>query len=165
MLTCAISVTSCIEGTPKPAYRAFQLLHGAGDERHAVTAGAGNDKQCDVTVLSTSNGTHARVFVANHPPISSDVGNNCSVTLTFANRELGSSTAEICKIDAKHSNPKAAWLGMGSPEYPSDPQLAKLEEASALVWAPFALTAVKSDEHAAKLLVAPNSLVVLDISL
>ena len=154
-----------INGTPKPAYRAFQLLHGAGEERHAVAADKSNDEECDVTVLSTSNSTHARVFVTNHPPISSDVGNTCTVTITFANKALRSSTAQMCKIDALNSNPKAAWQTMGSPEYPTDEQLGKLEEASALVWAPFALTAVKSDEHAAKIAMAPNSLVVLDISL
>lgn len=154
-----------INGTPKPAYRAFQLLHGAGEERHTVTAGNVNDKECDVTVLSTANSTHARVFVTNHPPISSNPGNTCTVTISFANKALSSSTAQICTVGAKDSNPKAAWQAMGSPEYPTDEQLGKLEDASALVWAPFTLTEVKTDEHAAKLAMAPNSLVVLDIRL
>lgn len=154
-----------INGTPKPAYRAFQLLHGAGDERHAVTTDTANGKQCDVTVLSTSNGTSARVFVANHPLISSDPGVDCSVSITFANQKLASSTAQMCKIDANTSNPKAAWQQMGSPVYPTDEQLVKLEAASALVWTTVALTETAPDEHGAKLAVAPNSLVVLDISI
>jgi xylan 1,4-beta-xylosidase len=62
-----------VGGTPKPSYRAFQLLHGTGTERHPVKSASSSDCLGDVGVLATTlssaaNASEARtmrVFVWN----------------------------------------------------------------------------------------------------
>ena len=90
----------------------------------------------DGNVLATSNETHANLFLFNHQ-ISGDPGSNCTLTL-----EVSGSTASlfakglVTRIDEQNSNPKAAFVKMGSPEYPTTQQLAVMESASELVWSP-----------------------------
>ena len=111
-----------VHGTPKPAYRAFELLHGAGMERVAVAGTCPcytNDEICDcgplsrtdaavasdaaapgssggaaaVTrctdtlnntaggILATKNATTLRLFLYNHPVMSSTSGMDCEMTV------------------------------------------------------------------------------------
>ena len=135
-----------IDGTPKPAFRAFQLLHGTGAERFPVTVG-GKSSDClgDVGVLATTlslaanatEGRTMRVFVWNHPPT---FGKNlmapCNVSVDFSRGSTSTTPTHVrmARIDVEHANPMAAWTAMGSPTYPSPTQLAQLEVASELVW-------------------------------
>ena len=48
-------------------------------------------------------------------------------------------SAKIARIDTNHSNPHAAWLMMGSVNYPTPAQQVILREASQLKWAPLTL--------------------------
>lgn len=114
-------------GVPKPSYRAFQLLHWAGDERVPI-AQAGGAGSCPHTVsgLATRNATHLSVFVTNHAPLPGGVA-DCTVVL-----DIPPGAAAAARIDADHANPKAAWEAMGSPKYPSAAQLAALERGARL---------------------------------
>ena len=128
-----------VYGTPKPAYRAFQLLHEAGTQRMAVTntTAMANLATCvDGGVLATSNETYANLFLFNHQ-ISGDPGSNCTFTLDVSG-STASSLAKglVTRIDEKNSNPKAAFVKMGSPDYPTAQQLAVMESASEIVWSP-----------------------------
>ena len=147
-----------IGGTPKPAYRAFQLLHGTGAERYPVTGANSGDCLGDVGVLATTlrapnatGGRSVRVFVWNHPPtFGKDPMGPCNVTVKFhhgsgmASHQTGAKApaqARMARIDTEHANPMAAWTAMGSPTYPTEAQLAELEAASELTWADVAMAA------------------------
>ena len=112
-----------LHGIPKPAYRAFELLHEIGTELLPVTGshatvdcwavrGAGT-----VTVLLTN-------FALPRHPIAPQA---VRVRLTGLPKIAA---AGIRRIDAGHANPKQCWLTMGSPEYLSAAQVAQLLAAS-----------------------------------
>ena len=132
-----------INGTPKPAYRAFQLLHGTGDVRYNVArqgGGAGSGSgggacDTDTGVLATSLGSGGmRLFLTNHPATFNTPGANCTITVEGAG--VGPTTAvRHTRIDGANANPMAAWVAMGSPTYPTAAQLDALEAASELSWA------------------------------
>ena len=131
-----------VYGCPKPAYRAFQLLHQAGDQRLAV-AGSKRDSNMTCTdggLLATlANGT-LNLFLYNHL-VTGPTGNNCTlkVVLKGVTSILPSSMAT--RIDEANANPKATFVSMGSPDSPSGEQLQAMEEASKLVWTPLSHTA------------------------
>jgi xylan 1,4-beta-xylosidase len=85
-----------IQGTPKPSYRAFQLLYGTGGVRYAVkktktnsntnaNANAPAPSACDtdagVLVTSLAAGAGTRVFLYNHPKTFEAAGANCTISL------------------------------------------------------------------------------------
>ena len=215
-----------IHGTPKPAYRVFELLHGAGNTRLAVdgacpcasesrsspigticpctaptpagpAAGAGVGTNATVLprcidarnstasgMLATSNGTALRLFLYNHPLFSGTAGSNCTVTVALGSGataaranfthdstagnaghpsvDLGAAT--LTRIDDAHSNPKGAYVMMGSPAYPSESQLAELEAASALRPAPLSADATAVVSAGSFTLTVPaNGLAVIDV--
>lgn len=128
-----------INGTPKPAYRAFQLMHGAGAERLPVSSTGGSLNGCnDTGVLATRNATHARLFVFNHPLSSSTPGHTCIATLTVSSSDdtqsLQDAPVAMARIDNSTTNPQQAWVQMGSPIYPTQEQLSQLEQASQIHW-------------------------------
>eukprot|EP00928_Gymnodinium_smaydae_P072276 TRINITY_DN55668_c0_g1_i1.p1 TRINITY_DN55668_c0_g1~~TRINITY_DN55668_c0_g1_i1.p1 ORF type:complete len:494 (+),score=63.62 TRINITY_DN55668_c0_g1_i1:33-1514(+) len=120
-----------IYGTPKPSYRAFQLLHWTGDQRLAVER-RGSDDACNQTLsaLAVRNSTHFSVLVTNTGPLLPSSVDN--VTRCTARISLPASRALTARIDKAHANPKAKWKKMGSPAYPSREQLKELERASEL---------------------------------
>ena len=112
-----------VQGIAKPAYRAFQLLHGLGDERlmadglhHTVDACFTRQKR-DVTILMTN---HA---LPQHP-ISQE---RVHITLQNSPRPV---SASIQRIDERHANARRAWLTLGKPEYLSSRMVERLEAAS-----------------------------------
>ncbi len=114
-----------IHGIAKPVYRAFQLLHGLGNEYLEVE---GSHPTIDVWVVCKEKS--ATVLITNlampRHPIQTEL-----VHL----RLLGAPaprTAWIEHIDEDHANPRALWHAMGAPEYLSALQVAQLSQASAL---------------------------------
>jgi len=112
-----------LHGIPKPAYRAFELLHEIGTELLPV-AGSHATVDCwavrgagTVTVLLTN-------FALPRHPIAPQA---VRVRLTGLPKIAA---AGIRRIDAGHANPKQCWLKMGSPEYLSAAQVAQLLAAS-----------------------------------
>ncbi|MBV9695983.1 MAG: beta-xylosidase [Gammaproteobacteria bacterium] len=115
-----------LQGIAKPTYRAFQLLHGLGDELLQVegehpTADAWVVRgRGELTVVLTN-------FALPRHPLE-------EVHVTVALEGAGAVSASCVRIDEAHANAKAEWIRMGSPEYPSVAQLRALEQESRLRW-------------------------------
>jgi hypothetical protein len=73
------------------------------------------------------------VLLANHGRSSADPAVplvNATVAISGFRRGAKGCTAVVRRIDADHTNPQAAWDGMGSPAYPSLAQVSALKAAS-----------------------------------
>jgi len=114
-----------IHGVPKPAYRAFELLHRLGDEilrvdgRHPTVDAWVTRDAASACVLLT-NGTLPR------HAIQSEV-----VRVELAG-VAGIRSAHIERIDDDHANARRAWVSMGQPESPRPHEVQALEAASAV---------------------------------
>jgi xylan 1,4-beta-xylosidase len=114
-----------IHGIAKPAYRAYQLLHGLGDELLEVT---GNHDTLSAWLVR--GGGAARVVLTNFAlPRHSIAAEAVHFTLHGAKSV---ERAAIRRIDSEHGNAKALWLKMGAPEYLSASQVSELDAASRL---------------------------------
>jgi xylan 1,4-beta-xylosidase len=115
-----------LHGIPKPAYRAFELLHRLGDERLVV---AGSHETVDVWVVR--KGHSLTVLLTNHQfprhPVRAE-----RVQVKLSNAPRGC-YAYAERIDDAHANVKRAWSEMGEPEYLSAAEVEHLREASR-VW-------------------------------
>jgi xylan 1,4-beta-xylosidase len=114
-----------LHGIAKPAYRAFQMLHGLGTEllevqgTHATVNAWTIRKEKAATVIMTN------LAMPRHP-----------VQTELVNLRLSGApeprTAWIERIDKHHANPRQLWQAMGEPEYLSPLQVEQLETASVL---------------------------------
>ena len=140
------------QGVAKPAYRAFQLLAGAGAARVAARvadplpppAGATAEDYSTVSVLATvadgngGGGGCARglqVFLANFAPMAGATGAAWTPVARNVSLRLGglSSTAlrfVLTRVDDTATDPYAQWEAMGKPQYLTEAQLATLHAAS-----------------------------------
>jgi xylan 1,4-beta-xylosidase len=114
-----------IHGIAKPAYRAFQLLHGLGTE---ILPLVGSHDTVD-TWLVRGDG-QATLMLTNfalprHPIATEQV----SFTLKSA---APASNATIQRIDLEHANAKRRWEQMGKPEYLSAAMVEELNDVSHL---------------------------------
>ena len=107
---------------PKPSFFAMQLLHHLGDQRLA-------DSSPDVLVTRNKKG--ALVIATWNIVNPGSTGAPRTVTLQFKNV---SPTAQVSiqRIDEKHGNALGLWQKMGSPQYPTQPQLVSLRQDSQL---------------------------------
>jgi xylan 1,4-beta-xylosidase len=118
-----------IDGVPKPAYRAYELLHRLGDHilpvegEHATVDVWVTRKEKCVTILIT-NGALPR-----HPIRTEQV-----VVHVHGVKQIESAFLE--RIDDAHANARRAWLEMGQPERLLPRQVVALEGASTLVPVP-----------------------------
>jgi xylan 1,4-beta-xylosidase len=123
-----------IHGVPKPAYRAYEILHRLGDEILPV---AGHHPTVDVWV--TRNPGSVQVLLTNgalpEHPIRTEM-----VRLTLSGVKT-IRTAYVERIDDDHANARRAWMEMGQPDTLLPRQVAALETASALIKAPIAFKA------------------------
>lgn len=114
-----------LHGIAKPAYRAFQLLHGLGTE---LMPTAGSHPTVDVWVVTGDGGLTVvctNWALPRHPIAAERV----RVRLASATKPAA---ITIERIDENHANPKKAWQGLGAPEYLSDTQMDRLHAASAV---------------------------------
>jgi xylan 1,4-beta-xylosidase len=114
-----------IHGIPKPAYRAFQLLHSLGGELLPVKG-----SHATVDAWTVRGGDKLTLLMTNFALPRHPVGTEqVSVTLHSATkREAG----EIRRIDLDHANPKRHWEQRGKPEYLSSAMVDELQKASEL---------------------------------
>jgi xylan 1,4-beta-xylosidase len=114
-----------IHGIAKPAYRAFQLLHGLGNESIPIQ---GSHTTVDAWFIkSASNSTIVLTnFALPRHPIQTE-----TVSLTIRGAASGS-TAFIQRIDIEHCNAKRRWEEMGKPQYLSAAMVEQLHQASNL---------------------------------
>jgi xylan 1,4-beta-xylosidase len=112
-------------GVAKPAYRAFQLLHGLGREllpvggRHETVDAWLARGERSVTLLLTN-------FALPRNPIATEC-----VSFDLAGVPT-SDQATIQRIDAEHANAKRRWQQMGAPDYLSAAMVAELNDVSRL---------------------------------
>lgn len=114
-----------IHGIAKPAYRAYELLHGLGTELLAVEG-----EHATVDAWLVRDGKSATLVLTNFAlprhPIATE-----AVSFSLGNvKSAGSAT--IRRIDLEHANAKRRWEQMGKPEYLSKAMVAELNEASCL---------------------------------
>ena len=114
-----------IHGIPKPAYRAFQLLHELGNEILPVT---GSHDTIDVWI--TKKPGFFNILITNYAlpkhPIKAG-----TITIEI-NGIKNITSATIERIDDNNANALGAWIAMGKPGTLTPPQIATLEAASAL---------------------------------
>lgn len=114
-----------IHGIAKPAYRAFELLHGLGTEMMPVK---GDHATVDAWLVR--NGQSAAVVLTNFALPRHPIANEAvAFTLIGADCE-GSGTLQ--RIDLVHANAKRRWEQMGKPDYLSAAMVRELNDASTL---------------------------------
>jgi xylan 1,4-beta-xylosidase len=114
-----------IYGIPKPAYRAYEILHRLGDRILKV-----EELHATVDCFITRQENKIQIIVNNyarpHHPVKTE---NVIIHLEDVAQILSSS---IERIDDEHANPRAAWVEMGSPPSLKPAMVAALEKASQL---------------------------------
>jgi len=118
-----------IYGIPKPAYRAFQLLHRLGNELLKVT---GKHETIDVWTVRKKNSIN--IIITNwalplHPIKTEKVKVQLNDIKNVKN-------AFIERIDDDHANAKKSWINMGSPGSLTANDVSALELASSLIMEP-----------------------------
>lgn len=115
-----------LHGIPKPAYRAFELLHHLGTEALLVD---GSHETVNAWVVR--KGQTLTVLLTNHAlPRQSVKTEQVQIVLRNA---PGKCYAYVERIDETHANARALWREMGEPEYLSATEVGQLQEASR-VW-------------------------------
>jgi xylan 1,4-beta-xylosidase len=112
-----------IHGIAKPAYRAFELLHGLGTELLTVE---GRHETVDVWLVRGEGKVSVVLTNFALPRHPLDV-EQVSITLKGARAGAG---ATIRRIDVEHANAKRRWEQMGKPEYLNSAMVAELNAAS-----------------------------------
>jgi xylan 1,4-beta-xylosidase len=114
-----------IHGIAKPAYRAFQLLHGLGTE---ILPLEGSHDTVDSWLVRGDG--HATLMLTNFAlprhPIATE-----QVSFALKGAALASN-ASIQRIDLEHANAKRRWEQMGKPEYLSAAMVEELNDVSRL---------------------------------
>jgi xylan 1,4-beta-xylosidase len=114
-----------IHGIAKPAYRAYELLHGIGN---ALVAMTGEHETIDAWLIRGENSMTLLLtnFALPRHPIATE-------TVSFDIRGATPvSEAKVRRIDLENANAKRRWEQLGKPEYLSAALVAELDEASKL---------------------------------
>ena len=152
---------------PKPSMRAFQLLNMLSDAEATATLSGGSAPPASLTVLATvATGANVTVLLANHDcsgcadPSSVEIG---WVTVTAAGFVV--KQVSIARIDANTTNPHAAWLALGAPNYPTPAQQVELVAAAQLKFSLAELaTAPDGNPGVSSVVVPPHAVVALVFS-
>ncbi len=120
-----------IYGIPKPAYRAYQLLHRLGNELLKVI---GKHDTVDVWIVRKKNAINIMItnWALPRHPVKTEI-----VKLQLDKiKKVKASFIE--RIDDDHANARKTWIDMGSPGSLTPNDVYALELASALIMEPFA---------------------------
>jgi xylan 1,4-beta-xylosidase len=119
-----------LHGIPKPAYRAFELLHRLGTDRLLVD---GLHDTVDAWVVRKP--AAVSVLLANHAlprhPIETQ-----QIHVRLTDTRTQPRRAYVERIDEDHANAKRHWREMGEPDYLSAGDVERLQAASRLVQEP-----------------------------
>ncbi len=121
-----------IYGIPKPAYRAYQLLHNLGDmifkidEQHETVDFWIIKKDTAIQILLINS------ILPKHPQKTEFI----SIELQIEEKVIAS---YVERIDDIHANATNAWIDMGRPRSLSAAQVISLEKSSSLVKEPFSI--------------------------
>ncbi|MEO8748396.1 MAG: glucoamylase family protein [Rhodanobacter sp.] len=113
-----------IHGIPKPAYRAYEILHRLGEEKLPVK---GKHDTVQVWVVRGAVDTATIVIVNLALPLHPVKAE--TVNLEFFHLPEVES-AQALRIDARHANAKATWKLQGEPRYPTPDEVAEMIAAS-----------------------------------
>jgi len=114
-----------LHGIPKPAYRAFELLHSLGNKTLLVD---GLHETVDAWIVRGID--RATVLLTNYAlPRRSLEKQRVKIQLTGAPEPA---SAHVNRINEDHANPRRLWEQMGAPEYLTAAQLDKLQDESQL---------------------------------
>jgi len=130
----------------KPAFNAFKLLHRTGSERVRVVPDYSTfDNTVNIGVWAVKNTprNELMIFLFNHNIPGTKIVNE---TITFVVNGAKSVNGVIEVIDDSHTNPKAVWESMGSPEYLTQNQINGLKAAAQLIPNPISGTKLSSNE-------------------
>ncbi|MRX49938.1 cellulase family glycosylhydrolase [Paracoccus sp. S-4012] len=122
-----------IYGIPKPAYRAFEILHRLGGRMHPMQGAHETVSAWMVSGEDRSTVVITNLALPRHPIAAETV--RIELENSPAWRE-----AQVARIDAGHANATAAWQAMASPGYPTQAQVAELIAQSELLWTPQPVT-------------------------
>jgi xylan 1,4-beta-xylosidase len=106
-------------GIPKPAYRAFRLLHQLGDQRIELDS--------DSAVL-TRKGDRGLVLALWNLVPAGEPGPEKVVTIRARGDRFRRAT--ISRVDRDHGDPHPLYERMGSPRYPTETQLRELRRVA-----------------------------------
>ena len=131
-------------GIDKPVLNLFRMLGEMGGTRVATASSAAVPLDAmlqsgirgdvpDVDAMATRAGHSAAVLLWNYHDAAEGRG-GAQVRLTVRGLPAGVPQVrmEEQRIDSTHSNAYTAWLAMGSPQHPTDQQLATLKAAAGL---------------------------------
>ncbi len=142
-------------GIDLPVLNVFRALSRMGGERIAATSDAavpldtilttGVRDRADVAALASREGRRIAILVWHYHD--DDVaGPEAEVHLNLEGLPAANGDARLqqFRIDAEHSNAHTVWLRMGSPQAPTAPQRAQLEQAGQLEAMPVAALTVSA---------------------
>ena len=136
-------------GINKPSYYDFALLHKLGDQRLP-------NSSSDVIVTKRKNGT---LVIAVWNLVDPDkTGSTKKVRLTISGIR-NNAVARVSRVDDDHGNTLAAYKALGSPRYPTEEQVRRMNAATAL--APPAEE--RLDGNHLDLSLQPNALVLVEV--
>ncbi len=125
-------------GTPKPIYRAFELLHALGDRRLPVTAAHPPATVGMLAATSARGGFDLLLY--NHSLPNGGAAATPQTVTVQVHGAAPTHSAALTRIDADHGNSRQAWFDLGSPLYPTKAQLEKIQAASEIFPVPLAPT-------------------------
>jgi xylan 1,4-beta-xylosidase len=115
-----------LQGVPKPAYRAFEMLHHLGVDELPVD---GVHETVDVWVIR--NGDLLTVLITNYALPKHPIGTE-SIEVHLKDL-LSPRNVSTERIDDTHANAKQLWIEMGRPALPTKRQVEQLKAASQII--------------------------------
>ncbi len=147
-----------LHGVPKPAYRAFELLHRLGTELLVPVDGM----HITVDAWVVPNGSVVTVLLSNHAlPRHSITSQRVHLRLTESAHPR---RAVIERIDQDHANAPRLWREIEAPEYLGPAEVERLEDASRLRAEPLPLS-YDGNAIDVELVMAPHSVAAVTIEL
>lgn len=130
-------------GVNKPVLNVFRMFGMMSGNRVEVTGDLTYDyksiiesgvrkEQADINALASKDERTACIMVWNYHDTNIDIGKIIPVSLNLLGLPPGKALLEHFTIDQKNSNSYSLWLEMGSPQNPTEEQIALLEEAGQL---------------------------------
>ncbi len=114
-----------LQGIPKAAYRAFELLNKLGEELYD---GSYHEGTVDIYAVNKSTSSAVRFLAVNHHSLLHEIiEEKIEITLEGYRDTV---KAQVEYLDEKHGNAFGTWQEMGEPDYLTKAQLAILEGAS-----------------------------------
>lgn len=144
-----------LHGVPKPAYRAFELLHGVGTELLPVS---GTHPTVDCWVVRGAQ--ELSVLITNYAQPRHPI---CTAEVRVVLRNCQAQAGTLRRIDAHHANAKRLWTQWGAPRYLSAEEVRALGAAS--MCTPAALACVRrGDDTLVEVNVPPHAVACVRIA-